>query len=350
MANFKQLKEEFLKLDTGTPRLTAIRKAIAEADLKQDLDWQFLFRCYYIKESVFCGDEYFALITFPELLNLYENNQKLHHNLDIFRIVQICFIWFLGAVTAFPNISKQEIDNYFRLLKKMLLEQGKSLSVYYMLRSSFYMEVDKTIATADFYRFLKEPLDDFSDCIAFQQVMYYLSIEKEEKALKSAKLIFEGKLTASPLPQATYHKFMRYYLEHENYEQALYYAKLMIPKVNGDMYYWHMIGDVMSLYSVLDIQKGLELFSKNYHLYLQSRNPWLKVYFAIGAYHLFDKFDKIANSKINFKAPENTPIFSMSIQEIAEYFYQSANDLVKKFDSRNGTDFYAKKLYLFHKS
>ena len=349
MANFEELEQEFWQLDTGTPRLNAMRKAVAEADLKQDLYWQFRFRYDYIEESVFCGDRYFALIVFPEMLNLYENNQELHDDSDASYNVLICFRWIVEAVDEFPNISKQEIDSYFRLFKKMLLEQGKSLSIYYMKRSSFYMDVDKTIATADFYRFLKEPLDDVSDGRALyynQQVMYYLSIGKEEKALKSAKLIFEGKLKASPLPQSTYHKFMRYYLEHENYEQAVYYAKLIIPKVNGNAYYLHMIGDIMSLYSVLDIQKGLALFSKNYNLYLQSRNPWLKMHFAIGAYHLFDK---IANNKMNFKVPENTPISSMSIQEIAEYFYQTANDFVKQFDSRNGTNFYAKRLYLFNK-
>ncbi|MDE6005205.1 MAG: hypothetical protein K2G88_07450 [Oscillospiraceae bacterium] len=351
MADFLELEQEFWQLDTGTPRLNAMRKAIAEADLKQDLNWQFNFRYDYIEESIFCGDRYFALIVFPELLNLYENNQELHEDLTKSHNVLVCFRWIVEAVGEFPNISKQEVDSYFRLFKKMLLEQGKSLSIYYMKRSLFYMHVDKNIATADFYRFLKAPLDDISDGKALyydQQAMYYLYINKEEKALKSAKLIFEGKLKASSLPQSTYHDFMRFYLERENYEQALHYAKLIISnsEVNGNEYYLHVIGSLMSLYSILDIQKGLKLFARNYNLYFQSRNPWLKMYFAIGAYHLFDK---IANHKINFKSPENTPISSMSVQEIAEYFYQSANDLVNKFDSRNGTDDFAKMLYLFDK-
>ena len=350
MTEFEALEQEFSNFDTGTPRLHAIRKAIAEADVKQNLYWRFRFRYDYIEESIFCGDRYFALITFPELLNLYENNQELHDDLARSYNVLICFRWIVEAVVEFPNISKQEVDSYFRLFKKMLLEHGKSLSIYYMKRSFFYIHVDKNIATADFYRFLREPLDEISDGKALyynHQVMYYLSIGKEEKALKSAKLIFEGKLKSSSLPHSTYHKFMKFYLEHENYEKALYYAELIIPKVNANAYYLHMIGDLMSVYSVCDTQKGLELFSKNYNLYLQSRNPWLKMHFAIGAYHLFHK---MANYKINFKVSENTPIANMSVQEIEIYFYQSANDFVIKFDSRNGTDFYAKKLYLFHKS
>ena len=347
MTDFEALEQEFWQLDRGTPRLHAIRKAIAEADLKQDLDWQFNFRYDYIEESIFCGDRYFALITFPELLNLYENNQELHDDWAKSHNVLVCFRWIVEAVGEFPNISKQEVDSYFKIFKKMLLEQGKSLSIYYMKRSLFYMHVDKNIATADFYRFLREPLDDISDGEALyhdQQAMYYLYINKEEKALKSAKLIFEGKLKASSLPQSTYYDFMRFYLEHENYEQALYYAKLIISnlEVNGNAYYLDVIGSLMSLYSILDIQKGLKLFARNYNLYLQSRNPLLTMEFAIGAYHLFAKTK-------NFNPPENTPISSMTIQEIVEYFYQSANDLVNKFDSRNGTDDFAKKLYLFDK-
>ncbi|MDE6005204.1 MAG: hypothetical protein K2G88_07445, partial [Oscillospiraceae bacterium] len=287
MKNFEELEQEFWQIDRGTPRLQAIREAIIEADLQQDLDWCFWFRYDYIKESIFCGDRYFALITFPELLNLYQTHQELYNYSYVSHDVLICFRWIVEAVVEFPNISKQEIDSYFKLFKKMLLEQGKSLSIYYMKRSYFYLHVDKNIATADFYRFLREPLDDISEGKTFyyhHQVLYYLLMNKEEKALQSAKLIFEGKLQEDFLLEYTYHKFMKFYLEHENYEKALYYAELMISKVNGNAYYLHMIGDLMSVYSVCDIPKGLVVFTKNYNFYLQSKNPWLKMHFAIGAY------------------------------------------------------------------
>ncbi len=351
---FKDLESEeygFYLLARGEPRLKRIREAIAEADQRHLLAWQFRFRYDYLEESIFCGDRYFAMIIFPEMLSLYEKHESLRQDARTTHDMLFCFKWIVEAAPEFPQISKQEIDSYFRLFKKMLLEHGKSLSIYYMKHCLFYLHVDKAIAAADFYRFLEEPLDDISDGKALyydQQAMYYLTIGEEEKALEAAKLIFAGKLKSNALPQATYHDFIRYYLEKEQYPHAVHYAFLTERRVVCDPYYLDIIGTLMSLYSLTKIPDGLRLFSIHYELYLHSKNPMLKMLFAIGAYHLFRVIEEEKYHELleQMRVARDDALLKQPPSRIAEFFYHTAEEAVQKFDARNGTDDFSHMLHL----
>ena len=286
MPDFSQTEQEFEQYDRGEARLNAIRKAITEADQANDLQWRFWFRYDYIEESIFCGDRYFALICFPELLKLWQEQTQLQDNSRIAHSFLITFKWIVEAAPEFPQISKDEIDSYFREFKKELRRQGKSLSGYYMKRCLFYMHVDRDIASMCFYRFLEAPLDDSSDGRALffdQQAEYYLYVGEEEKALHAAKDIFSGKLTSSCLPQATYHDFIAYYVKHQRFEEAAEFARKIEYRVNGDPYYHDIIGTLLTLWAEYDLPHACALFNRNYPDFAASKNPWLRVLFAIGA-------------------------------------------------------------------
>lgn len=353
MPNFEQMMQSFKSYDGGQPRLNAIRNAIQEADLCNQLEWQFNFRYSYLKESVFCGDRYYAMIIFPELLALYENNALLHDDEQTTYYLLIAFKWIVEAAPEFPQISKQEIDNYFRLFRKMLTENGYSLSIYYMKHQLFYMHCDMGIAAADFYRFLEEPLDMLSDGKALyndQQCMYYLKTDQEEKALKAAKPIFDGKLRADSLPQVTYHDFICYYMEHGRYEKAMEYAALIEKRIDRDAYYLDVIGSLLTLYSITALEKATQLFERNYPIYLESKNPLLRMQFEMGAYSVFSAVKNQPSELLpEIRVPFSSPVAEMLRQNqfstIAAHFETLAADAAARFDARNGTEDFTKLLF-----
>ena len=345
MPSFEQIESTFSTLDRGVPRLTAIRDAIHEADQQQDISWMFWFRYDYLEESIFCGDRYYAMIIFPEMLSIYDKYPTLQENGRIRRSMLIAFKWIVEAAPEFPQVSREEIDSYFRLFKRRLIEQGCSLSIYYMKRSLFYMHVDRGIAAACFYRFLDAPLDSISDGKALyhdQQVQFYLSVDDEEKALKAAEPIFSGKLTSNSLPHATYHDFIRYYLSRGNYDEASRYARMTEHRVNGDPYYLDVIGTLLSLAAVTDPAHGAALFNRNYPVFAASKNPWLRMLFLIGAAHLTARFAKDGAFPENFCWEQN----AQTPAETAAWFAKEAEASVQKFDARNGTDDYQQMLRL----
>ena len=342
MPSFSVTEAEFENYDRGEARLNAIRKAIGEADLAKDLEWQFWFRYDYVEESIFCGDRYFALICFPELLRLWKENEKLQEDPRIAHSFLIAFKWIVEAAPEFPQISKAEIDSYFREFKKELRRQGKSLSGYYMKRCLFYMHVDKDIAAMCFYRFLEEPLDDSSDGRSLfydQQAEYYLYVGEEEKALHAARDIISGKLRSSCLPQATFHDFIAFYVKRRRFAEAEEYAKKIEHRVNGDPYYHDIIGTLLTLYAETDPEHAVALFNRNYPDYQASKNPWLRVLFAIGASHLFDRLKADPDMQTGIQAPGCS-----DPAKLGEEIRQAAEELARKFDERNGTDDYTQML------
>ncbi len=352
MNEFLKMAEEFRGIERGMPRLNAIRSAIQLADERHDLIWMFDFRFAYLQESIFCGDRYYAMIIFPELLALYDAHEEIRQNISCEHSMLVAFKWIVEAAPEFPQISKAEIDSYFRLFKRRLIEQGCSLSIYYMKRSLFYMHCDRGIAAADFYRFLDAPLDEISDGRALyhdQQVIYYLSIGEEEKALLAAKPIFDSILTSNALPQSTYHEFIRFYLKQGSFEKAASYAEKTEYRVDGDAYYLDIIGTLMTLYEILDPAHGIRLFCRNYPIFAQSKNPMLRMYFAIGAYRLFRALPDSYALPDFLAVPKDTPVFqavqNRDVPAIAAHFLAIAEDYTQKFDQRNGTEDFTKLLH-----
>ena len=340
MSDFAQMQAQFASYESGAARLAAIRSAIGEADSRQSLVWQFRFRYDYVKESVFSGDRYHAMIIFPELTALYDASPSLQENPEVSYHLLVAFKWIVEAAPEFPQISRQEIEGYFRMFKDRLLEQGYSLSIYYMKRCLFYMHIDRDLAAANFYRFLDAPLDEISDGRALwydQQSMFYLYIGQEEKALEAARPIFEGRMKSNALPQATYHDFIRYYLEHGRYEEAMRYAAIIEERVNGDPYYLDTIGTFLRLAAVTDTRWGTALFNKNYPLYLSSKNPLLTMGFAIGSTHLLEALPDTAGLRVPAGSPLHGVCRAGDIGACARHMRSCAEDLAARFDARNGT-------------
>ncbi len=347
--DFYSLELSFAFQESGISRLQAIRSAIAEADQKQNLYWRFRFRFLYLKESIFCGDRYYAMIIFPEMLSIYDENKDLQTDEESAYHMLVAFKWIIEAAPEFPQISKAEIDSYFRLFKRRLHEQCCSLSIYHMKRSLFYMHCDPAIAAAEFYRFLEAPLDDISDGRALyydQQVIYYLSVGEEAKALDAARDIFAGKLTSNALPQSTYHEFIKFYLKLGNYSEAKRYADMTEHRVNRDPYYLDIIGSLMTLFAFTDTERARRLFHDNYPVFAESKNPLLRMQFAIGAYHMFHSLtDDAALPSV----PKDCPLYPIfqrgAVREAEMHFYQIAEELAAAFDARNGTDDFMKLLH-----
>ena len=351
MATFEQMQESFEQLERGTPRLNAMRDAIHEADRAQNLIWQFWFRYDYLRESIFCGDRYYAMIIFPELLSLYENTQMLRESKNFSHYMLIAFRWIVEAAPEFPQISRKEIDSYFRKFKRMLLEQGYSLSIYDSKRSLFYLDVDFSIAAVSFYRFLEEELDSVSDGKGLwynHQVQFYLTTGDLERAEKAAEPIFSGKVKANDIPYTTYHKFCSYYVYHGNYAKALTYAPHFENYADGNPYYMDYIGTLMSLYARLYLAKGIKAFNRNYPLYMASKNPWLRSHFLFGTLHLFERLAADGTVPECIVVPKESPLYTMvqeeNVKALAEHIYAEAKDYAMKFDARNGTDHYTLRL------
>ena len=159
--NPDELIEQYMSLQSGEPRMRAIRAAIVEAERAQDDAAAMQFHHDLIHESVFSGDRYQALIDFPQFLAIQHRNPELEAEWTHDRLWM--FKWIVEAATEFYQIEKKQILQWFSEFRRDLLKNGYSLRSWYEKRAIFYQYADRAKMRMDYAAFLEAPKDSMSD-------------------------------------------------------------------------------------------------------------------------------------------------------------------------------------------
>lgn len=354
MFNPENLIRQYNQLADGKPKLEGIKLAIKEADNNKDYHWALYFREEYIKESVFEDDSFNALIMFPEYMALFDSHPELQDSHQFTFMIR--FKWIIENITSFYQISKEQVDKYFEEFKNRCNKYGYSLRSYYMKHTEFYKYIDMNIAKADFEQYKKSKRDSISDCYACDtntQVSFELDFGDIKSAIKTAKPILNGTQSCAEVPQVTYGALMYAFTKLGQFDEALHYASLVYKQIKGDVNFLSILGDMLILYSLTDINKGLDIFKNNVSCIAHSKNPNCNFHFYNGAYRLFKSILPFEKSVLCPNVPKSFPIYNDSnvydVSQLMEYFYNQAKDLAIKFDTRNGTNYFMDLLSLEYK-
>ncbi len=331
-------------LERGVPRMEVMANAIAEADREDAHHWRLYFRYRYIQESVFHDDNFKAILMFPEFLAIYDEHEELHDEFE--RDMMFAFKWILENATDYYQVDRSQIAAYFAEFKKRCETLGYSLRAYYMKKSRYYLAVDREVSQDAIRKFRACKRDSVSDCEACE--MHYdmsmaLEFGEEADALRIAQPLFEGKKTCGEVPHVTYGALTKYYLYHQNWKEASYYARLCERYTKNKPEFLEETAYLLELYSVLHPQTGWQIFKQNIGHFLACKNPMMRMHFARGAWRLLAQVEKetaysqnplLADLPVE-KHPEGIPIAACK-----DYFYQFAVEQAKRLDDRNGTRYF----------
>ena len=99
----------------GAERLREIKNAIQAADEASAHDMRLGFRFDYIKESIFHGDCYQAILSFPELVQIFDEHPELED--DNCQDLMQCFKWVVENLQDFYQVSGRRSNGTWRNLK-----------------------------------------------------------------------------------------------------------------------------------------------------------------------------------------------------------------------------------------
>lgn len=343
-----ELKQKYIRIAHGTARISAIKAAIQQADLEKDIGKQLQFRLDLIEESVFYGDSLDALVTFPQVLAMEEQNPGHANPHDL------CwdFKWILTASPEFPQISLKEIDSYFEEYKKRCKKHGYSLRSYYHKTRSVYMYIDAEKAEEANRKMQLFPRDDMSDCLACElnaQVEYDIFTGQVDKAFKEVEPILNNELSCSEVPGMTYSVLMNYYCKKHDEEKAKEYFNLLYQLVFKKKAFGltgETVGNMLFYCGLYDKAQGVELFRKVIKEENENKNPYLAMEFARGAYFFFHALQE-EREFLNITLPQ-MPIAKTKdgyqVAELAKFYYDKYTDLAKRFDERNGNSYYMEQI------
>ncbi len=349
-------RKEFYSGLEGEQRCKGIRLAIDSALEKQDIDNALHLYYLYCQEDTFNGDGYMSVVIFPEYLALFEKYpeyQTQHHY-----HLMWAYKWINETASEFHQVSYQQMTdiliNYERLCKKF----SYNLKTYY--RTVWNVMYDNGIPCIEgigsirecHEKMLQYPRDDLSEIPSGEcddEVKYLLFVEKNvDKALKKAKLIFNGKLYCGEVPHYTYTNFACCYFENGDLTNAKLYADKAVRIIIEDYGYSNTMiyykGKCLLVLAYTDLPKALKIFRKQYPEFLKHKNGEACFYFYLGSYHTMKQLEQQGQKTVNLKLPSDCEIYRKSgvyqISDMKRHLYDKANEIAQKFDERNRNSFF----------
>ena len=351
-----EYKRAYDRLEHGKAKMDAMRKAIEEADANEDRPYQFFFREDLCRESTFYGDELDLLVIFPQLLALADRypdtpstqfdsgyNDALDHILWIYK-------WVLSACEGYYQIPMEDCMKFFEDFKQRSLAYGYNLRPYYYMLYNFYQYIDDKKAEEAFHEFEKIPRDSNSDCRACERnsaIEFYLDRGKLLQAAGLSKDIENRTLRCGDYNTAWLRlkeNYLNYFMDEGNLEETIKYCRLLERYKAEETE--HQIWDTfICCYSFADLGKALKLYKDHWKQMQENRRPtdifWTGLYLSV----FFKKLSEARKGNtVKLSLDSSFPLFredgQYRINDLYDYYYQSAETVAKKLDARNGVDKY----------
>ncbi len=356
-----ELKKEYEKLEHGRARMAGIRYAIAEADKNNDYPFMFFFRAQECRESCFYGDALEMYVRFPELLSLADKypdtpttaydsgfRNSVDHVLWIYK-------WILGSLNDYYQIPFEDCERYFEDFKRRSLAYGYNLKPYYLNRYYFYQYIDRAYADECFYEYEKIPWDrENCDCRACErnvQISFYLDKDDIERANALAKDIESFKLRCGQRMDA-WMRLKKHYMNHwenkEDYDKAVFFCGQILRQKN-DLSEFDIWDNAMCIYSHVDIGKALRIYKAHWKDWQKQRKPSDIFYTSLNAAIFFVELKKVRKGNtVKLPLDRGFPLYredgKYKIEELIRYYCMKADEIGKKFDARNRSDFFQREL------
>ncbi len=352
MFNAEKYIREFEKAQGASEEIRSLKKAIAAAGAEKEAEWQFIFMQKCIKKSVFESDAIDALIIFPQMVELFDNNPEIQdeHMHDL----MWSYKYILENLSDFHNITLDQGEKLFNDFKNRCQTYGYSQRALKYLREKMSVNTGNFLSADKYGSFIDEPVDDLKDCEACEcsfNVISSLAVGDKQKALKISRPITDGDLYCQEVPQLTYNAFIEYALINGDYPQAICYARKLYPMISGNVDMLNAVGTLLCLYSQTSLYNGIRIFRRELRSFISCKNPMLRFSFANGAYRIFKKYTESSDEKfkkINIRLAADFELYNSNneytTEELRAYFYNIASDLAEKFDNRNKNTFISDKL------
>lgn len=339
----------FYDLPDGEEKMKYLKKGIDEADKEQETALSLELRYLYIKESVFNGDCYKAVIMFPEYMALFDKHPA--PNQDDILSFMTAFKWIIEDVKDFYQVSRKMAEDYFEEFRKRCERYGFSLRTYYMKKMNFYADIEPEKAKELHEKFRRSERDELSDCAACemnQDICMEFIFGTEEKALSMLNEMKKKGISCAEVPEVTFGKCVEHFTKIGAISEAEHYADMVTPMIEGNDNFLMEMSHILLLRALTDTDKALKLFIRSIEYFVRSRNPKMRFYFADACARFFNALLKQECEEISMTLPRGFERYKKdnlySVSELAEYFYGIASDLAEKFDDRNGNARYKDKL------
>lgn len=363
--NPKEIDFNIDKLQHGKPRTNAIRYAVEQADLNNDIPFMIYFRKRLCSESSWYGDSLDVITIYPELLSLIDRypDTELVIPGDYKNITEYVLDGYeslLSVADDFYQVSYDDCIKFHMDFEKRRLALGFGARESSRMMAEFYIQCgDMDSAGRYVGKFTKCPMetkaDDCPGCGANTQICYYLYNNEKEKADKIAEKIEDFTLMCTggdrifSLMRMKGH-YLNYYIRHGDYVHAAEEAHSMERMVTADsIKEYKPWASFMCAYVHSKPGRGLRIYKSHWKELQQENNPHDRYYCFKGAAAFFKGFKEEKDTDtVKLILDSSFPLYQedniYQIDSLYKYYYNEVVRIAEAFDKRNRTNRYMEEL------
>ncbi|MCX4325824.1 MAG: hypothetical protein OSJ45_00805 [Lachnospiraceae bacterium] len=340
-------KEAFWNIHNNTTpgpgRTAAYIKTIKEADESGDPYARLHMRADMAVFVPFYDDAVKVLPYCAEFMQIAEEYPEAAEADDVFTVAR-------EAATLsiiLPQIELPTCEKMFAQMEKAANALKRSaIRRLHMIATEFYTYIDLEKAEEHYNLFRNEKIGMYSACNACEQhmkVWYTLKKGDIKLAREMANRIFNGGLTCHDIPWQTYAVFLEHYMDEGNINKNKAFVTRLIHGGLRDVSDLANAGTVLRCMPVINLQEGLNILQHYWKWTVNMWNQQALYFFYKGAWCCCRAASANGKEEILYP-PQGLNIDNNTTKFFEEWFYNKAEETARKFDKRNGTDFYIKDL------
>lgn len=352
-SNIYELILKSYDLDEGDEQVMLLEEAVRLADATGELDLRYETRERLIHAAVFSGSTEKGIVAFTWCLaQLDKYPERFSESALLWK-----YKWIVSRIYHFPQVSKSQIYEMLDDLSARFQRAGCGLRVIHY----FHYAIEKFFGRRDeavkyFHLYEETPQDTLSNCEACElddRVEFSIYNGDDERAVRLAAPLLEGRLTCTTVPRRTYAEVLLPLVRLKRLgEAARYHLKGYALIRDNRMYLERIAEHLVFLVLTENYVRALKLFETHYIWAEKSGDFLFRFHFYRAAYLLFDVLTDEARNVVKLRLPETFPRYSQSHDyqpaQLAAFFRQHAADIAARFDRRNETDAFAATLEEVH--
>ncbi|MGG4144413.1 hypothetical protein ABEW34_14915 [Paenibacillus algorifonticola] len=340
--DFEDLMDQAYDLPPGAAKLEVLEAAVRIADAEGDVENAFEARGEIVETAIFHGYPLKAIIAFSWQLGQSDQEPDNYDSSDL----MWSYKWIVGNISNFPEIPMSQIQELVEDLGKRYKEHGYSRRTYLYYRSRLALSHGKLNEAKDFLeQMMKVDRDYMTDCIACEQnhiVELYAQLGEDEQALKAAEPILSGKMKCAEVPHITLPHLLSPLLRQGSSEEAQKLHTKGYRLVKGKRDLLDSVAQHIHYLTDVNPAKAVEVVELHLAFILDHENPYEVMRFNLFTARLLKKLiNEGSEVKLRLPASFLTVHEDTSLPALAAHFEALALSAAKRFDARNGNDYYS---------
>ncbi|MCK8502573.1 hypothetical protein VZQ01_11760 [Myxococcus faecalis] len=263
--------------------------------------------------------------------------------------------WVVGRIKEFPHISRKQIVDALDDIEQCFTKVDAGKRSVLKLRYQAARDMGDDAAEVDrlWEAWLAAPRDHLTDCRACElddELDHHVEKGEWEQALRKAKPILDGRVKCAEIPHLTLGTLLYPLFKLGELERAaeLHRRGYALTSKNRD--FLATVGDHLEFLTLTgNLARGLTLLEKHLEWTLDHGSYNDRFIFLVAATFLLERVlaagDRdVVSLRLTKSFPEHRADGGYEVKALHAWMRQQAQAIATRFDTRNGTDRYARRL------